>query len=70
MPLTPSRSTSGTNRWDNTTPRGRLKRACPKCGAPAYSSCVRVRTLKVTGQDLSLPDPSYMIRLKTPHQER
>ncbi len=70
MTRVPSRKTSGTNRWSSAVPRGRLKRACPKCGAPPYSSCFKVRTLKVTGQDLTLPDPSYLVRLKAPHKER
>ena len=70
MTKPPSRKTSSTNRWDNTAPGGRMKRACPKCGARPYYSCTRVRTLKVTGQDLTLPDPSYPVRLKKPHRER
>lgn len=70
MTKVPSRKTSSTNRWDNTAPRGRMRRPCPKCGALPYSSCVRVRTLKVTGQDLTLPDPSYAVRLRNPHTER
>lgn len=47
-----------------------MRRKCSKCGAPPFSSCVKVRTLKVTGQDMTLPDPSYTIRLKTPHKDR
>lgn len=66
----PSRATAGTNRWGSATPRGRLKRPCPRCGAPPYYSCFTIRTLKVTGQDLTLPDPSYPVRLKIPHRER
>ena len=65
-----SRKTSATNRWGSSPTRGRLKRPCPKCGAPAYASCFKVRTLRVTGQDLSLPDPSYEVRLKVLHRER
>lgn len=70
MPKTPTRTTIGTNRWDSTPARGRIKRTCPKCGALPYSSCFTIRTLKVTGQDISLPDPSYPVRLKPPHKER
>jgi hypothetical protein len=66
----PTRTAIGTNRWGSTPARGRLKRPCPKCGARRYASCYTVRTLKVTGQDLTLPDPSYPVRLKTPHKER
>lgn len=70
MLRTPRRSTPATNRWGSSAPRGRLARKCPRCGALPYSSCVKVRTLKVTGQDTSLPDPAYTIRLKILHQER
>jgi hypothetical protein len=70
MPNAPRRGTAGTHRWGSVAPRGRLRRTCPKCGAPPFSSCVKVRTLKVTGQDMTLPDPTYEIRLKTPHPER
>jgi hypothetical protein len=70
MIRTPSRATSGTNRWGSIPARGRMKRPCPKCGAKPHSSCFTIKTLKVTGQDLSLPDPSYPVRLKIPHRER
>ena len=65
----PSRAAYNASGW-SVAPQGKLKRKCRKCGALAYSPCVRVRTLKVTGQDLTLPDPTYTVRLKNPHRER
>ena len=66
----PSRGPFGTNRWEYVTDRSPLRKGCPRCGAKPYRSCFNIKTLRVTGQDQSLPDPSYPVMLKNPHRER
>ncbi len=59
----------GTPRAPMPSPRGKLLRHCPKCGAPPHSKCVRYVTGFYKGQRED-DDGGYIVVLKSFHKER
>jgi hypothetical protein len=59
----------GSPRTPHPTPRGKILRYCPTCGAPPHAKCVRYVTGFYSGQKDG-DDGGYTVVLKNFHKER